>query len=269
MITVSELYIYPVKSFKGIQLQAAQLHNQGFYLDRRWMLVDEQGIFVSQRTVSELLFFEPYLTDDFLIIKHIPTQEQIQIPIKCNWEATTKVQIWDDTCIAKVAPLNINNWFNALLPIKVSLVFMPDEAERMADKKYTTTDYQVSFADAYPYLLISEASLAELNRKSGEEWPINRFRPNIVVKGCLPQAEEKWLSFTIGKHLFHGVKPCARCNVITINQITSIAGKEPLATLATYKRKDNKVIFGQNCVANATDGLVKIGDELIVLKEKE
>ncbi len=156
MITVSELYIYPVKSFKGIKLEAAQLHNQGFYLDRRWMLVDENGVFVSQRTVSDLLFFEPMLTEDKLVITHIPTKQTIEIPINCHWQAPIDVQIWDDKCTATLATNNINEWFSHLLQMPVSMVYMPEKTNRLADKKYTKTDYQVSFADAYPYLLISE-----------------------------------------------------------------------------------------------------------------
>jgi uncharacterized protein YcbX len=142
---------------------------------------------------------------------------------------------------------------------------MPPETHRPVDERYAVSDDIVSFADAYPFLVIGEASLAELNARLIEPVPINRFRPNFVVRGAAPFAEDAWGHFRIGESYFYGVKPCARCVMTTIDQETAQKGREPLQTLATYRAANNKIYFGQNSLYANQGTRVAVGDPVEVL----
>lgn len=152
-----------------------------------------------------------------------------------------------------------------MLGISCRLVYMPDETSRITDQRYTPENSITSFSDAYPFLIIGQASLDDLNNRLTEPLPMNRFRPNIVYSGGLPYQEDAMHTFNIGDITFHGVKLCARCIMTTIDQQTAIKYKEPLKTMARYRFKNNKIMFGQNLVHEGL-GEIKIGDELHVLK---
>jgi hypothetical protein len=139
---------------------------------------------------------------------------------------------------------------------------MPDTANRLASRRGHTS--QVNFADGYPLLLISEASLENLNTRLDEPLPMNRFRPNLVVQGCAPYAEDSWNGIQIGDVRLHVVKPCERCAITTVNQLTAEKGKEPLRTLATYRQSDGNVLFGQNLIHEG-NGMLRVGDEVEIL----
>jgi uncharacterized protein len=157
---------------------------------------------------------------------------------------------------------------SAHLDTDARLLFMPDTTMRQADLAYAEPGDRVSFADGFPLLLITQQSLDELNRRLTEPLSMLRFRPNVVVHGAaVPHEEDSWRSIRLGSVPCDVVKPCARCAVTTIDQATGIAGKEPLRTLAEYRRWDGKVWFGQNVVHRDT-GMLRVGDEVEVLHRR-
>jgi uncharacterized protein YcbX len=158
-----------------------------------------------------------------------------------------------------------DQWLSEQLNLQVKLVMMPESTQRKADPRYAKNEENVSFADGFPYLLISQASLDHLNELLEEPIVMQRFRPNFVVTGTSPHAEDDWKSIQIGTLFFDLVKPCARCVLTTIDPETAQKGKEPLKTLATYRRVGNKILFGQNVVTKQ-NGLVKQGDKILVIE---
>ncbi|MCR8560538.1 MOSC domain-containing protein [Mucilaginibacter sp. BJC16-A38] len=267
MLRVSELYIYPIKSLSGIALQKAQITDKGFAYDRRWMLVDMNNCFLTQREHAQMALLSQSIEKDVLRITHKTNKSSITVPL--NPLPTTDrqtVTIWDDTCIAEFVSEEADGWFSEMLGLKCRLVYMPDDCRRIVDQRYAPENSVTSFADAYPFLLIGRSSLDELNSRLAESLPMNRFRPNIVFTGGQPFGEDQYDHFTISGIDFHGVKLCARCVLTTIDQETAMKGKEPLKTLASYRFKNNKILFGQNLVHSGT-GEITVGDELMVLQE--
>jgi uncharacterized protein YcbX len=246
-IFVFELNIYPLKSARGISLSEGLVTDRGFALDRRWMLVDCNNRFLSQRQLPRLALVEVDVKDDSLFIQ-APDMPVLTVPLHCGQGIIEKVKIWNDICDARVISDKADEWFSRFLNLKCRLVYMPDESLRPVNPEYSENDFSVSFADGYPFLLISRASLDDLNQRLPEPLPINRFRPNIVVEGCEPYAEDQWKQIQIGEVAFRVVKPCSRCKITTVDQQTGVSGKEPLKTLATYRMKDGKVYFGQNLI---------------------
>lgn len=265
MLHVSQLYIYPVKSLGGIALNQAQVTDRGFQYDRRWMLVDLNNLFISQRDVHQMAFLKPDLTDKGIKVTHAVKQSSYTIPFNTVKNEFAEVTIWDDTCTGQFVSNEADDWFSSILEMPCRLVYMPDATHRITDQRYTSADSITSFSDAYPFLLIGQSSLDDLNSKLSEALPMNRFRPNIVFTGGEPYEEDMMHTFIIGDITFHGVKLCARCVMTTIDQENGVSGKEPLKTLARYRLKNKKIMFGQN-LSHAGLGEIKIGDELLVTK---
>ena len=264
ILKISELFIYPIKSLPGISLQQARITPKGFEHDRRWMLVDENNMFMSQREIPQMTQLIVAVEDNGLRITHRVTGEWTLIPFnypKSN--PTAQVTIWDDVCTAKFVSDEVYEWFSKMIGIKCRLVYMPDDSMRIVDQRYAIEESVTSFSDAYPFLIIGQASLDELNSRLTEPLPMDRFRPNIVFTGGEPFEEDLIGHFTIGNIDFYGVKLCARCIMTTIDQEKGSKGKEPLKTLASYRFKNNKILFGQNLVHKG-DGVVAVGDQLIV-----
>ena len=209
------------------------------------MLVDENGTFLTQRTVHELALFKIKLIETGFEITF--KNQSLELPFAIRGDQI-QVSIWDDQVEAVLAADKYNHWFSNALKRPVRLVYMPDDCERPVNTKYADNDEQVSFADAYPVLLLSEASLDLLNSKLDEPLGMDRFRPNIVVNGLNPHAEDQLATFDIDRVMFKTAKPCARCVVTTINQQTLKTSKEPLATLAKYRMQDNSINFGVNVI---------------------
>jgi len=232
----------------GIRLQSATVQPKGLQYDRRFMLVDENGVFLTQRIYPRLALFKLALVNDTIIVHF--NGEFLTLPVRpqVNPSAET-VQIWDDMVVAHEVDPALNGWFSMRLGVNCKLVYFPEENPRPVDPKYKVNDEHVSLADAYPFLVIGQSSLDDLNSRLQEQLPMNRFRPNFVVTGATPYAEDTWRNLTIGSNRFVGVKPCARCAVPTINQDTGAKGIEPTKTLATYRARENKIYFGQNLVA--------------------
>jgi uncharacterized protein YcbX len=260
-LRLSEIWIYPIKSLGGISLQQAQVMEKGLQYDRRWMLIDETGNFMTQRKLPELALFKVMLEGTNLYVQF--HDESIRIPLEPTAKALLQVKIWDDQVLTHEMSAEISAWFSKCLNTTCRLVFFPEQQSRPVDARYKIADENVSLADGYPFLIIGQESLELLNSKLAQALPMNRFRPNFVFTGGAAHEEDTWRGFTIGTNRFVGVKPCARCMIPTINQETASAGKEPTRTLATYRSKDNKILFGQNLLA-VDHNTVKVGDTITI-----
>ena len=266
-LRVSELWIYPVKSLGGIQVSEATVSDRGFLHDRRWMLVGEKGKFLSQREFPNLALLQVNLHSNSLEV-FVKNQSDYKIQIPFLEDArSSKVEVWGDICEAWQYPDTINNFFSDYLHQKVSLVYMPDKSRRQVESKYAKNGEITSFSDGYPFLLIGQASLEDLNEKLPEPITMNRFRPNIVFEGGISYEEDTWANFNIAEIDFFCAKPCARCIVTTISQDTAQQGKEPLKTLSTYRKFGNKILFGQNLLHQG-EGIIRVGDEILNIKSK-
>lgn len=264
---LSEIWIYPVKGLAGIALPEAVVERRGFRHDRRWMLVDDQGVFVTQREIAAMTRIGMAIEQHFLVAfsKSKPA-ERLYIPLEPPVGDLKKidVQVWDDRCVACEMPRDLNDWFSEQLGQSLRLVYMHDHTCRPADPNYAPQGHFVSFADGFPFLVIGQASLNDLNARLLQPIPMNRFRPNLVFTGGLPHEEDQWQDFFIGSVPFRGVKPCARCLVTTTDQDSGQRSAEPLKTLATYRQQGHKILFGQNVVwmGEEVGTLVKIGDKV-------
>ncbi len=276
---VSEINIYPVKSLGGISLDDAKVEKRGFRFDRRWMMTDQSGEFFTQREFPKMATLSIFIKENCLEISD-SEHNKIEVPFEFEKTQMQKVRVWQSVCDAFVLPENVNEWFSDVLKTNCRIVFMPDESERAINPFFRQNGEIVSFADGYPFLLLGENSLNDLNEKLENQLPVNRFRPNIVVSGSEAFAEDRWKKIRIGDTIFRATKPCARCVITTIEQNSGeFDGKEPLNTLAKYRlAKDvfpdeldfldlnaNAVLFGQNLVAENFGGKIKVGDEVKIL----
>ncbi|CAG5070703.1 putative protein YcbX [Dyadobacter sp. CECT 9623] len=261
---LSEIWIYPIKSLGGIRLSEAQMEERGLQYDRRWMLIDENNKFVTQRFLPVMTLIEVALNEDNLQIWHRDEPEDIlTVPFEPVTAQKREVTIWDDVVEALTVSEEADSWLSARLGLSVQLVKMSESTERKADPKYAKNGEIVSFADGYPCLIISEASLEDLNARLDNKITMKRFRPNFVISGTAPFEEDNWKQINIGAASFEIVKPCARCVLTTIDPETSEKGPEPLKTLAGYRKVNNKILFGQNLVATSL-GMVREGDSVTV-----
>lgn len=261
-VVIQDLYVYPIKSLAGIRLAEAKVEERGFELDRRWMLIEESGQFISQRKFPQLAMLQVEIHADYLSVFHIANpRELIRIPFEAEGDEISSVTVWDDTMPARLVNEEIDAWFSAVLKMNVRLVKMPISTDRKVDPRYAVNGESVSFADGMPYLLIGQNSLLDLNSRLDIPVLMNRFRPNIVFSGGEAFVEDSWKKIRIGELEFQVIKPCGRCVMITVEQNTGIKGAEPLKTLATYRKVGSKILFGQNMVA-LSKGVVKVGDEI-------
>lgn len=260
-LKLSEIWIYPIKSLQGISLSSSRILKKGLEFDRRYMLVDETGTAMTQRVHPQMALFKVTLDADKLRISYRDATREI--PLKYHDGPMVTVQIWDDTVTAIEADAAYSGWFSEQLGKPCKLVFFPEENPRPVNPKYAVNNENVSLADAYPFLLIGQSSLDDLNRKLSEPVPMNRFRPNFVITGGKPFEEDQWREVTIGNNRFVGVKGCDRCVMTTVDQTTAQKGAEPLKTLSTYRKFDNKIYFGQNLVALDHD-TVRVGDAILL-----
>jgi hypothetical protein len=255
---LTEINIYPIKSARGISLRSAQLDDMGLKFDRRWMVVDEHGHFLTQRTLPRMALIDVALKEDHLSVQSRGLGE-LTVPYRSSTHELLRVQVWNDELDAINLGPEAASWFTELLGFRCRLVQMPDNPSRFVDGKYAPASSPVSFADAFPLLLISEMSLKDLNERLIEPVPMNRFRPNLVIDGSYAFEEDSWRAFQIGSVSFRVAKPCARCTVPTVDQDTGESGKEPIRTLSTYRTRDSKVYFGQNLIHDSR-GMLNVGD---------
>lgn len=262
--TIQDIFIYPIKSLGGIRLTEAKVEERGFQFDRRWMLVDPQGVFLTQRTQTQMALLQVELGETGLIVfdKRNP-EDTLQIPYNQISDQEIEVEIWDDRVLATIVDPVLDTWFSDKLGMPCHLVIMPESTQRKVSPKYAVNDESVSFADGMPYLILGQESLNDLNSRLEKPVTMDRFRPNIVFSGGQSYVEDSWKKIRIGAVEFQVVKPCARCVLTTIDQETGLQGKEPLKTLAGYRTIGNKVYFAQNMVALET-GTIRIVDQIIV-----
>lgn len=247
--------------------------SRGLMYDRRWMVVDGQGKFMSQRRFPRMALISVAIGDRLKI--SAPGMADLSVPLVSESDEFVRVEVWGDECVAIARP-KTKPWFAQFLDTDCQLVYMPDSSNRPTAHGKLGDDNLVSFADAYPYLLISEASLAELNRKLAEKGKeavtMKRFRPNLVVSGVeVPHEEDKWARMRVGKAVFDLPKLCDRCSIPNVNPMTGDLGKEPTQTLATYRAWDRGIWFGQNCVEVLSDGgsrRLRVGDTIEVLNRE-
>jgi uncharacterized protein YcbX len=268
-LLLSEIFIYPVKSLGGISLTESLVEQRGLQYDRRMMLVDENGIFITQRDFPQMALLKTRINNYELAVIHSKFNHSISIPLKydlTNSSRKIKVIIWNDECTAMHVAKEADDFFSDMIGIKCHLVYMPDDEKRIVDRerKYVKSDHTVSFADGYPFLIIGQSSLDDLNKRLDTPVPVNRFRPNFVFTGGKPFEEDEWKDFMIGEIKFRAVKQCARCIITTTDQNTAERDKEPLRTLSTFRKSGNKVLLGMNLISYNT-GKVKVGDNITLL----
>jgi uncharacterized protein YcbX len=260
-VRLTGLYVYPIKSAGGLAPSAWEVDTFGLRHDRRWMVVGAGGRMLSQRTHPRLALVRPSIDREVLRVG-APGMPPLELPLAPRGPVVTMVGIWDDRCSAVWTGEQAAGWFSELLGADCSLVYMPESTFRPADPRYAAEATRVSFADAFPFLLLSEESLGDLNGRMPVPLPMNRFRPNLVVSGCGPYGEDAMSAFRIGAVRLRVVKPCDRCVITTTDQETGARGPEPLRTLATYRRSDGKVFFGQNVVHEGT-GRLDVGGAVL------
>lgn len=271
MIQLVGLYLYPVKGLRGISVDRAEVDALGLVGDRRFLIVDENGRFLTQRTLPLMARVNSALTSEHLTLS-ADGAGSITIARRPNPDAPLRtVTVWSSAGLqAEDCGEAAAAWLRAFLGVRCRLVRIGSAFERPILKagKAEPGD-RVNFADGYPFLIVSEASLANLNdrlvERGAEPVPMNRFRPNFVVQGCGAFAEDTWPRFTIGNVLFRAGGPCGRCAVTTTDQVTGERGLEPLRTLGEYRRNAadrTSVDFGQNLIHVTKSGSVRVGDEV-------
>ncbi len=268
-LRIAEITVYPIKSTAGIHVDAVQVELPGLRHDRRLMLVDKNGIFMTGRRFPMLTEFFTEIVDNALIVR-ATGREDLNLPLPDFAVEQFPVRIWRDQVDAvKVCP-EANAWFSEFLGSECRLVYMPDGSKRATDPIYSRVGDVVSFADAYPILLVSDASLADLNNRLDTPVSMQRFRPNLVVSGSEPYEEDNWQRIRIGTVEFDGVKNCSRCVFTTIDPETGEKhpAAEPLKTLMDYRRTGNGAFFGQNLIPRGL-GNIKTGDAIEVLELAE
>lgn len=269
MYTISQLYIYPVKSLGGFEVLETRLTDKGFKYDRRWMIVDSHNNFLTQREFAQMSLLQTAIEGDQLIIFDKNNREDtIAVSLHNDVTATIKVTIWEDECSAQYVSDTADKWLTNKLKMNCRLVYMPDTEMRKVDDRYAHKNEVTNFSDGYPLMMIGQGSLDDLNGRLAEPLPMDRFRPNIVFIGGTPFDEDTMEHIVINGIDLYGVKLCSRCTVTTINQDTAVKTKEPLKTLAEYRLKNNKIYFGQNMLFQSI-GNMQVGDRIEVLKTKQ
>lgn len=274
MPRVTGLFIYPVKSLRGHAVLTAEFDALGFIDDRRFMIVDDTGKFLTQRTVPRMALIDATLHASSLTLSthannpiSVPTSPDLETPLLF-------VSVWKSEGLqAEDCGADAASWLSDFLGLKCRLVRIGQQFSRPMLKPSARPGDTVSFADASPFLVISAASLAQLNDRihenQGEPVPMDRFRPGIVIDGCAAFAEDTWTRLQIGDAVFRHGGPCARCIVTTTDQSSGKrTGKEPLRTLATFRRDktdSTDVNFGVNLIHETKRGTLQVGDEVVPL----
>ncbi|KAG0471133.1 hypothetical protein HPP92_015679 [Vanilla planifolia] len=291
--TVSSIFVYPVKSCRGISVSQAPISSTGFRWDRQWMVVNSKGRAITQRVEQKLALVEPELpsnafdvgwepSDSSIMILRAPGMDPLEVRLKRACRVIDSISVWEWTGSALDEGDDASEWFTKYLENPSRLVrFNTSSERRLVDPDYAR-GYSSMFSDGFPFLIISQGSLNKLNELLSEPIPINRFRTNILVDGCEPFSEDFWKVTKLSNMTFRGIKLCSRCKMPTINQDTGIAGTEPTETMLKFrtdaalqrnKIRTAKVYFGQNFVCDESlstssmkGKVVKVGDPLYVLQ---
>lgn len=285
-MNLASIHIYPIKSLGGVSVAEAVVDGRGLQYDRRYMLVTPTGQFITQRSQHQMALIDVAMNEatNELRIWHRSAPDDVLtlflVP-QTSVEPTLPVNIWDSEGVsAQLVSAEADAWFSRVLNTDCRLVYMPNTTQRTITSSHvrpdTITEEVVSFADGFPILIATQASLDELNRRiaesDGEAVSMVRFRPNLVAEGlCWPHDEDTWGTFSLGEATLHGVKPCSRCVLTTIDPTTAETGKEPLRTLARYRATQHKIIFGENVMVhpNSVGHTIRVGDAVRVIERKE
>jgi len=263
---LSGIFTYPIKSCGSLSHTDMMLDERGPIWDRRWMVVDSDGLFITQREIPALALIQPRFENGDLTIT-APNMPEMRVPLEREPSEIWRVQVWRDECAAWDEGDDLATWLGDYLNVDARLVRMADDFLRRADTTYAPENTSVSFADAFPLLIASEASLEALNHRMVERGkmavPMSRFRPNLVVSGAPAFAEDNWRTVQIGEVTVDVVKPCARCVTTTVDQLTGSVPDtaEPLGTLNTFRKQNGKVMFAQNAI-HCAPGVLRIGDAI-------
>jgi len=257
---VKELYIYPIKSLAGIHVESAKAEEMGFENDRRWMLIDDQNQFITQRNHPNLSQFYPKIAADKIEISNQNATHEFFINETINGPILSKV--WDDEIKVFEVNKGTSKWFSEALGFRCKLVKIINKGDRKHNSSKLNTSLNVSLADGYPYLLIGSESLNFLNEKLLKKITIERFRPNIVIESQIPHEEDSFGNFQIGTVKFKNAKPCGRCIMVNNDPKSGIVKKEPLNTLSSYRKVENSILFGTNIIC-LNEGEIRVGDALI------
>lgn len=262
---LSGIRIYPVKSLAGILLNESPVEMQGLKNDRMLMLVNEEGMFITQRKYPQLALIFTQLRNQILHV-NAPMFSELKLDDSCFTKQKINVRVWKDECNALVANQQINQWFSKYLRISVKLVKYSVDNPRQSDQLYSKESDIVSFADGFPLLALSESSLDDLNSRLVTPVTMTHFRPNIIVSHCDAYAEDHWNKIQIGEVVFDAVKRCGRCILTTIDPNTGIKNpaREPLQTLAEYRKGTSDIYFGMNLIPR-NRGVIRINDLVTVL----
>lgn len=262
-LVVSELAIYPVKSMRQVAVKSSMIDMGGLKYDRRWMVVDNDGRMITQRQQSRLCLIQPELIENGLRLR-TPGRVDLEVAVP-SVNIKSSVTVWKDNCSAYEAGDESRQWLSEFLGIECRLVYFPENEIRIVDQKYAQHGDRTAFSDGFPMLLTSQASLDDLNTRLDSPVPMARFRPNIVISGCEPYAEDSWRRLKIGDFSLRLVKPCSRCVIPSIDIETAERTGEPTKTLSSYRRQDNKILFGQNVVLDG-EGELYTGMSVEVLE---
>ena len=271
---LSGLFLYPVKSLGGLAVSAARLDAHGLVGDRRFLVIDEAGRFLTQRTLPRMALIATTLDATHLTLTQ-PSATALRVSLASDPLAPLRtVSVWkSENLLAEDCGEAPAAWLTAVLGPPCRLVRLGPAFHRPIPKANAQPGDTVTFADAYPLLAIGESSLADLNdrliARGAEALPMNRFRPNLIIADAPAYAEDTWPRFRLGEITFRSGGPCARCTVTTTDQVTGrLDGPEPLRTLATYRRdpiQTSSVNFGQNLIHETKSGILRVGDRLSLL----
>ena len=262
---LNKIVIYPVKGLGGISLKSSKCDMRGLANDRRYLIVDEQGQFLSQREISTMALIETEFEDEVLTLRH--GTNSISLTLSHHSSRKLEIKIWSHEFEAYLANSDIDEWLSTAIGRKCHLVYMDKDIIRNKSLIKSPGNTELSFADGYPYLILGSASMDQLNKKLEVPVSSNRFRANLLISTEEAHEEDEWHDIMIGAAKFRIIKPCARCKVITINQQTGEQGVEPLKTLSTYRKDGRKVNFGANAICLTPGEIIKVGDKIEVCKK--
>ncbi len=259
---LSSIAIYPIKSTAGLDLHEAEIEPRGFRDDRRWMIVDDDGRFVTGRQIPRMVLIRATPIDGGLRLQ-APSMPDLDVRMPDAGVERLAVTVWDDVVDAACADPSADAWLGEFLGRALRLVAMDARSTRIVEPGPRSQSDGVSFADGYPFLAISKASLDALNAKLDVSIAMRRFRPNVVIDGCDPHAEDGWHRIRIGDVAFDVVKTCTRCVFTTVDPVLGERDPsgEPLRTLKTYRRSDAGITFGMNLIARG-HGRIRVGDRV-------
>lgn len=265
---IKDLIIYPIKGIQGISIDSIKALERGLNYDRRMMLVDKKGTFISQRSYSQLVHFHAEQSTKGFIIHYKDQSLNIYFE-KEKLDREIQVTVFEDSMVAYRIDESYDEWFSEILGDEVFLVYMSENDKRVKElKRGIKENTNVSFADGYPILILGTASMTKLNKNLNTEVTPRRFRPNIIIETEEPHCEDYWDIITINDCKLQNIKPCARCNVITIDQFSGNINKEALKQISTYRTIKNKVYFGTNAII-LKEGTINKGDQAVIHSSQE